>query len=196
MPAQLPIASDASAVAVGGIDRPVPLEAHKNVWLAIVFSMFLHGSVLHVLGNMLFLWIFGNNVEDQLGPFFYLAFYLVGGFVAALVHIAGNLDSAVPIVGASGAIAAVLGAYFVWFPTARVLTVFLPIFFIIFRLPAVFVLGFWFLTQFLTQSSSGIATLAHIGGFVFGALVALVLKAIGFPRQRAPVPLPRAGFRY
>ena len=116
-----------------------PLYPHKNIYLAVLVSMFLHGSWLHVLGNMLFLWIFGNNVEDQLGPFFYLAFYLVGGFVAALVHIAGNLDSAVPIVGASGAIAAILGAYFVWFPKARVLTVFLPFFFFIFRLPAVFV---------------------------------------------------------
>jgi rhomboid family protein len=196
VPVPEPIPANACAVPATGIARPEPIAPHKNVWLAILFSMFLHGSVLHVLGNMLFLWIFGNNVEDQLGPYFYLVFYLVGGFVAALVHIAGNLDSVVPIVGASGAIAAVLGAYFVWFPKARVLTVFLPFFFFIFRLPAVFVLGLWFVTQFLTQSSSGIATLAHIGGFVFGALVALLLRGVGFPRTRVPVPTPPAGLRY
>ncbi len=186
VPVELPIAPNACAVPATGIVSPQPVAPHKNVWFAILFSMFLHGSVLHVLGNMLFLWIFGNNVEDQLGRFFYLAFYLVGGFVAAFVHIAANLDSVVPIVGASGAIAAVMGAYFVWYPRARVLTVILPFFFFVFRLPAVIVLGLWFITQFLTQSSSGIATLAHIGGFVFGALVALVLKAAGFPRQLVP----------
>jgi membrane associated rhomboid family serine protease len=190
VPADEPIASDACAIPARGIDRPVPVAPDKNVWLAVLYSMFLHGSVLHVLGNMLFLWIFGNNVEDQLGPLPYLAFYLVGGIVAAATHILFNLDSAVPIVGASGAIAAVLGAYFVWFPTARVLTVILPFFFFVFRLPAVVVLGLWFLTQFLTQSSSGIATLAHIGGFVFGAIVALLLRGAGFPRQRVPAPVP------
>jgi membrane associated rhomboid family serine protease len=195
VPADLPIAPKACAVPATGIALPQPIAPHKNVWLAILFSMFLHGSVLHVLGNMLFLWIFGNNVEDQLGRFFYLVFYLVGGFVAAFVHIASNADSVVPIVGASGAIAAVLGAYFVWFPTARVLTVILPFFFFVFRLPAVVVLGLWFVTQFLTQTSSGIATAAHIGGFVFGALVALLLRSAGFPRQRIPVP-GREGLLY
>ncbi len=195
VPVELPIAPNACAVPATGIVAPQPVAPHKNVWLAILFSMFLHGSVLHVLGNMLFLWIFGNNVEDQLGRFFYLAFYLVGGFVAALVHITANLDSVVPIVGASGAIAAVMGAYIVWFPKARVLTVILPLIFFVFRLPAVIVLGLWFVTQFLTQTSSGIATLAHIGGFVFGALVALLLKAAGFPRQLVPAQV-REGRRY
>jgi membrane associated rhomboid family serine protease len=161
---------------------PQPVAPGKNVWLAVVYSMFLHGSVLHVLGNMLFLWIFGNNVEDQLGPVAFLAFYLVGGIVASGVHIAVNLDSTVPIVGASGAIAAVMGAYLVWFPHARILTVLVPLIFIVLRLPAVIVLGFWFVMQFLTQNSSGIATLAHIGGFVFGVLVALLLRPVGFPR--------------
>jgi membrane associated rhomboid family serine protease len=190
VPVQLPISKNACAVPATGIATAQPVAPHKNVWLAILFSMFLHGSVLHVLGNMLFLWIFGNNVEDQLGRFFFLVFYLVGGYVAAFVHIALNLDSVVPIVGASGAIAVVMGAYFVWFPTARVETVILPFFFFIFRLPAVFVLGLWFVTQFLTQSSSGIATAAHIGGFLFGALVALLLKPLGFPRRTVPAPAP------
>jgi membrane associated rhomboid family serine protease len=189
VPEQEPIAPDACAVPATGITAPQPVAPHKNVWLAILYSMFLHGSVLHVLGNMLFLWIFGNNVEDQLGRFWYLVFYLVGGYVAAFVHIAVNLNSTVPIVGASGAIAAILGAYFVWFPTARVFTVIFPLIFFVFRLPAVVVLGLWFLTQFLTQTSSGIATAAHIGGFIFGALVALSLKTAGFPRQRVPQPL-------
>jgi membrane associated rhomboid family serine protease len=196
VPADLPIAKNACAVPATGIVAPQRIAPHKNVWLAILYSMFLHGSVLHVLGNMLFLWIFGNNVEDQLGRFVYLGFYLVGGYVAAFVHIALNLDSTVPIVGASGAIAAVMGAYFVWFPRARVETVILPFFFFIFRLPAVVVLALWFLTQFLTQTSSGIATAAHIGGFVFGALVALLLKPFGFPRVRVRAPAYDRGLPY
>jgi membrane associated rhomboid family serine protease len=163
---------------------PQPIAPGKNVWLAVVYSMFLHGSVFHVLGNMLFLWVFGNNVEDQLGPVAFLAFYLVGGIVASAVHIVANLDSTVPIVGASGAIAAVMGAYLVWFPHARILTVLVPLVFIVLRLPAIIVLGFWFVVQFFTQESSGIATLAHIGGFVFGVLVALALRPFGFPRTR------------
>ena len=143
---------------------------------------------------MLFLWIFGNNVEDQLGPSGSSSLYLVGGIVASLVHIAGNLDSASPFLGASGAIAVVMGAYIVWFPARGSLTlvpivlIFVPV-----RLPAVVVLGLWFVLQFLTQSSSGIATLAHIGGFVFGVLVAFVLAR----DRRLPAPRgPSAAFGY
>ena len=178
----------ACAVPAGGIAAPQRAFPHKNVWLAVVFSMFLHGSILHVLGNMLFLWIFGNNVEDQLGRFWFLVLYLVGGVVASAVHILGNLDSTTPFLGASGAIAVVMGAYIVWWPRARVLTL-IPIVFIFFpvRLPAIVVLGLWFVLQIFTQSSSGIATLAHIGGFVFGMLVAFVLaRAAGFPRRSTP----------
>ena len=176
-------------ISAGGINAPERPFPHKNVYLAVFYSMFLHASILHVLGNMLFFWIFGNNVEDQLGPFFFLVLYLVGGVVASAVHILGNLDSVSPFLGASGAIAVVMGAYIVWFPRARVLTlipiaiIFLPV-----RLPAVVVLGLWFVLQFFTQSSSGIATLAHIGGFAFGMLVAFVLaRTAGFPR-RVPAP--------
>jgi membrane associated rhomboid family serine protease len=179
------LAPTACAITAGGIDAPQPAFPHKNVWLAVFFSMFLHASILHVLGNMLFLWIFGNNVEDQLGPFWFLVLYLVGGIVASLVHILGNLDSTAPFLGASGAIAVVMGAYIVWFPRARILTlvpiilVFVPV-----RLPAVVVLGLWFVLQIFTQSSSGIATLAHVGGFVFGMLIAFVLAhAGGYPRR-------------
>ena len=180
--------ASACAIPAGGVAAPQRAFPDKNVWLAVFFSMFLHGSILHVLGNMLFLWIFGNNVEDQLGRIGFLALYLVGGVVASLVHILGNLDSTAPFLGASGAVAVVMGAYIVWFPRARVLTlvpiilIFVPV-----RLPAMIVLGLWFVLQFFTQSSSGIATLAHIGGFVFGMLVAFVLaQTAGFPRRVAP----------
>ncbi len=186
-------ADTSCAVPVEGISRPETGFPAKNVWLGVFFSMFLHASILHVLGNMLFLWIFGNNVEDQLGPFWFLVLYLVGGLVASAVHIAGNLGSAAPFLGASGAIAVVMGAYIVWFPRARVLTlvpialIFLPV-----RLPAIVMLGLWFVLQLFTQSSSGIATLAHVGGFVFGMLVAFVLaRTRGFPRR---APVPRAGY--
>ena len=179
------IAPTTCSVEADGIARPEPIFPQKNVWLAVFISMFLHASILHVLGNMLFLWIFGNNVEDQLGRFWFLVLYLVGGIVASTVHVLGNLGSASPFLGASGAIAVVMGAYIVWFPRARVLTlvpivlIFVPI-----RLPAVLVLGLWFLLQVFTQSSGGIATLAHVGGFVFGMLVAYVLaRAGGFPRR-------------
>jgi membrane associated rhomboid family serine protease len=182
VPASEPIPADQCAVGALGIQQPEQPFPDKNVYLAVVYSMFLHGSVLHVLGNMLFLWIFGNNVEDQLGPVAFLAFYLVGGIVASVVHIIGNIDSTTPFVGASGAIAAVMGAYIVWFPKARVLTL---LGYIILPLPAALVLGIWFVLQFFTQSSSGIATLAHIGGFVFGALVAFLLARIAhLPRVR------------
>jgi membrane associated rhomboid family serine protease len=182
VPAFTSVPADSCAVRATNISVPQRPFPNKNIWLAVLSSMFLHGSVAHVLGNMLFLWIFGNNVEDQLGHVAFFALYLVGGIVASAVHIAGNLDSTIPFVGASGAVAVVMGAYFVWFPRARVLTlvVFLPV-----MLPAVVVLGLWFVMQFLTQSTSGIATLAHIGGFVFGMLVAYALKELGgFPRSR------------
>ncbi len=191
-PAVVAPAATACSIPAVGISTPQPAFPQKNVWIAVFFSMFLHASILHVLGNMLFLWIFGNNVEDQLGPFCFLALYLVGGIVASAVHVLGNLDSTSPFLGASGAIAVVMGAYIVWFPRARVLTL-VPLLFIFFpvRLPAVIVLGLWFVLQIFTQSSTGIATLAHIGGFVFGMLVAFVLARVaGFPRR---TPAPRVG---
>jgi membrane associated rhomboid family serine protease len=189
VPEGTPVAHDACTVEASNIEQPQTAFPDKNVLLAVFLSMFLHGSILHVLGNMLFLWIFGNNVEDQLGHFFYLLLYLVGGIVASAVHIAGNLHSATPFLGASGAIAVVMGAYIVWFPRARVVTIVLFLFWIPFLLPAWIVLGIWFVQQFFTQSTSGIATLAHIGGFVFGVLVAWALKELaGFPRPRVRAP--------
>jgi len=142
-------------------------------------SMFLHGSFPHLAGNMLFLWIFGDNVEDYVGHFRYLVFYLVGGIVAAAAQILLNPDSPIPTVGASGAIAGVMGAYFILYPRARVLVWFPPIFF--FHVAAWFILGYWFLVQFLSgtvssiavtsQTTGGIAFWAHIGGFVAGVLL-------------------------
>jgi len=150
--------------------------------LPILTSMFLHASFLHVAGNMLFLWIFGDNVEDYLGHFLYLVFYLASGFAASVTHILVNANSRVPSVGASGAIAGVLGAYFILYPRARVLVWFPPIFF--FHVPAWLMLGYWFLANFLsgaataiaeTTHGSGIAFWAHIGGFVAGVLLIKVL---------------------
>jgi membrane associated rhomboid family serine protease len=149
----------------------------KSVWLSVLVSMFLHGSVLHVAGNLLFLWIFGNNIEDHLGPLRFVAFYVAGGVVATLTHVALNLGSTVPMVGASGAIAAVMGAYMVWFPDAPVRTVLAFFFITIVRIRAKWVLGFWFVLQFFTSPNSGVAWAAHVGGFVFGAATALAVRA-------------------
>jgi len=149
-------------------------------------SMFLHGGWLHLIGNMWSLWIFGDNVEDRLGRGKYLALYLVSGVVAALMHIYTNLGSQVPTIGASGAIAGVMGAYFRFFPHARVETVIPPfIFGPFFVLPAVLFLGWWFLLQFFNGALSlgaggkgfgGIAWWAHVGGFAFGVAVCLFAR--------------------
>jgi membrane associated rhomboid family serine protease len=154
-----------------------------------LFSMFLHGGWLHLIGNMWFLWIFGDNVEDALGHVKYLLFYLACGLVAAFSQAAIAPASQVPMIGASGAIAGVLGAYLVWFPWARVKTlVFLLIFFTIMDLPAPIFLLLWFVVQFFagttaiasaSASSGGVAFFAHIGGFLAGAALAVVLRSTG-----------------
>ena len=160
----------------------------------LVTSQFLHGSWLHLLGNMLYLWIFGNNVEDRFGRLRFLAFYLVGGIVAALTQVVVDPTSPVPTIGASGAIAAVLGAYLILYPQARVTTaIFLVFFYQLINVPAVVVLVFWFLIQLfngvgslgadMTTAAGGVATFAHIGGFVFGAIVGLIVKNLGGTRQ-------------
>ncbi|HXM10589.1 MAG TPA: rhomboid family intramembrane serine protease [Terriglobales bacterium] len=139
--------------------------------LPLFTSMFLHGSFLHVAGNMLFLWIFGDNVEDHLGHFNYLVFYLLSGVAAAITHILLNLNSRLPTVGASGAIAGVMGAYFILYPRARVLTWF---FVFVLWLPAWLVLGYWFLLQFVAVpeiAATGVAVWAHLGGFAAGVIL-------------------------
>jgi membrane associated rhomboid family serine protease len=155
--------------------------------------MFLHGGVLHILGNMWFLWIFGGNVEDRLGSFLYLLFYLVCGIGSSMVQAAFSWGSQVPSIGASGAISGVLGAYIVFFPGSRILTL-VPLFIFWFtaRLPAVIFIGLWFIAQFLSGLSSlatttaaatgGVAWWAHVGGFLSGIVLALVL---GPSRARA-----------
>ena len=156
------------------------LYPDKQVYLALVVSMFLHGGIIHLFGNMLFLWVFGNNVEDRLGHLGYIVFYVTGGLVASMAHVAVEPSSTVPVVGASGAIAAVMGAYLVWFPRTPVLT-FIPPFFI-FPIRAWWFLVFWFGFQFLTDPNSGVAWVAHVAGFVFGALVGLAVRSTG-PRD-------------
>ena len=160
----------------------------------LVTSQFLHGGWFHLLGNMLYLWIFGNNVEDRFGRPGFLAFYLFGGMLAGLSQVAINPTSTVPTIGASGAIAATLGAYFVLFPRARVTSlVFLGFFYQLIDVPAVIVLGFWFVLQLIdglaalgaVQTGGGIAFYAHIGGFVAGALLARLLMTV-VPRLRRP----------
>src|SRR5882672_1519225 len=150
---------------------------------AFFSSMFLHGGWLHLLGNMWTLWIFGDNVEDRLGRTRYVTLYLAGGIAAALMHIFTNANSPVPTIGASGAIAAVMGAYFRFYPHARVETLVPPFFFVV--LPAVLFLGGWFLLQFFNGAMSlgargpgfsGVAWWAHVGGFAFGFVICLFAR--------------------
>jgi membrane associated rhomboid family serine protease len=148
-------------------------------WVTVFTSMFMHGSLLHLGGNMLFLWIFGNNIEDSMGPVRFVLFYLLGGIAALLAQVLIDTGSTVPTVGASGAIAAVLGGYAVLYPRARVITlVFIIIIITVIELPALVVLGLWFLLQLLpafsepvVDSGGGVAYFAHIGGFIFGLLL-------------------------
>jgi len=156
-------------------------------WTSVVTSMFLHGGWLHFLGNMLYLWIFGDNVEDRLGHGGFVLFYLGCGAAAALGQTATSPLSVVPMVGASGAIAGVMGAYFVLFPHSRVLTaVFIVFFMDLIEIPAIFFLGIWFLMQFFSGVGSlgadaaegGVAFWAHIVGFAVGALTGVLARAV------------------
>jgi membrane associated rhomboid family serine protease len=170
-------------------------QCPNKSWLASIFvSMFLHEGWLHIGGNMLFLYIFGNNVEDRMGRLVYLLFYLLGGLAASGLQLAFGPTSAVPNLGASGAIAAVLGAYLVMFPRARVTTLIFFFFITWVELPAAVVLGAWFVMQLFsgvgglgTQVNGGVAYWAHVGGFAFGLAVALL-----FYRSRRSRPEPYA----
>jgi membrane associated rhomboid family serine protease len=143
--------------------------------LTLLTSMFIHGGILHLFGNMLYLWIFGNNIEDFLGPFRFILFYLISGLGASLIHIAFHPSSRVPMIGASGAIAGVLGAYFLLYPEARVLTLVLIW---ILPVPAFIILGLWFVAQVMNIGiGGGVAWFAHIGGFLIGlGLLKLYMK--------------------
>lgn len=152
--------------------------ARISPFLALIVSMFLHGSFFHLAGNMLYLWIFGNNIEDYLGHIRFIIFYLAGGLSAALIHILFNPHSTVPMIGASGAIAGVLGAYFILYPGARVMTLIFFFFFIrIIPIPAAIILGLWFLMQILNIGlGGGVAWFAHIGGFLVGIGLIMVFR--------------------
>jgi membrane associated rhomboid family serine protease len=186
----------------GAVPSKITAAVNAGDWssqaiLGIFGSMFLHGGWLHILGNMLFLWIFGNNVEDRLGRIPFLLFYLVGGIAAALTQVWIAPSSDVPLVGASGAIAAVLGVYFVLYPGARILAlVFLGFFYQLLEVPALIVLGYWFVLQLISgfgalgasTADSGVAFFAHIGGFVAGLAVGFVVRLTGAARSMGTRP--------
>jgi membrane associated rhomboid family serine protease len=171
-----------------------------RTWGTVFTSMFMHASILHLAGNMLFLWIFGNNVEDSMGSLRFLLFYVVGGLAALALQTAVEPNSVAPTVGASGAIAAVLGGYIVLYPRARVLTlVLIVLFFTVIELPAMVMLGLWFAEQAVfgavgltdpAGGGGGVAYFAHIGGFAFG-LVAIRLLAT----RRKPTPPTAAAYQ-
>jgi membrane associated rhomboid family serine protease len=175
-----PLCEGKTVLTASGTPLKVERVSHNQppTLLTILFAMFMHGSILHIAGNMLFLWIFGNNIEDSMSRWRFLVFYLLGGAVATMTQVAVSANSTVPTLGASGAIAAVLGAYALLYPRARVVTlVFIIIFVTVIELPALVVLGFWFLLQLLDASAQplngggGVAYFAHIGGFLFGLLL-------------------------
>ena len=162
-------------------------------WPTVLTSMFLHGGWVHFLGNMLYLWIFGYNVEDRLGHGRYLAFYLLCGALAALLQAATNPYSIVPMVGASGAIAGVMGAYFILYPHSRVLTAVFIVFFLdVIEIPAIFFLWIWFLMQLFSGVGSigagaaegGVAVWAHVGGFASGAAIGALWRVAESSRRR------------
>ena len=168
------------------VQWPASGQSLASVAVPYLTSMFLHGGWFHLIGNMWYLWIFGDNVEDRLGHFRFLTFYLLAGLGAALVHTGVNYSVEIPTVGASGAVAGVLGAYLILYPFARVLML-IPILFIwqIVEIPAILVLGLWFLIQFLSGTSAlaiastpdgGVAWWAHVGGFVLGMALLGVMK--------------------
>ncbi len=173
---------------ITGLMSGVPRVSAETALLPILSSMFLHASWLHLIGNMWVLWIFGDNIEDYLGHFVYIVFYLLSGLAAAVAHILLNAGSVVPTVGASGAIAGVMGAYFVLYPRAKVLTLVpLIVIFTFWWLPAWIVLGYWFVLQFFSgaatavaassRSAGGIAFWAHVGGFVAGIVLVKLFPA-------------------
>ncbi|MFQ5574229.1 MAG: rhomboid family intramembrane serine protease [Terriglobia bacterium] len=168
---------------VNGVNiQPV---GESNVYSTLLTSMFLHGGIVHILGNMWYLWIFGNNVEDSLGHGRFLLFYLLAGLGGSLLHVVSGPNSQVPSLGASGAISGVLGAYLILYPRARIITLIVVIIFIqVIKLPALLLIGFWLFFQLLSGAASvtaaaagGVAWFAHIGGFLAGfALILLIPK--------------------
>ena len=187
-------------VSVDGTPVAIPQEPGPSpIWLTLLTSLFMHGGLLHLGGNMLFLWIFGDNVEHRIGHIPYLIFYLVAGVIASFAQILVNTDSTIPTLGASGAISGVLGAYLVMFPTNRVTVLFLrfPM-----QVPALVAIGLWAVFQFISgigalgveESGGGVAYMAHIGGFVAGVVAGLAFRAI-YHEPRHPRGTPAAAYR-
>jgi membrane associated rhomboid family serine protease len=157
--------------------------------LTILTAMFMHGGWLHIIGNMWFLWIFGDNLEDRMGRFRFLVFYLVCGVIASMAHVMAAPDSTAPMVGASGAIAGVLGGYILLYPKARVRCLWILFVFITtVRVPAWVLLGLWFVSQFATPIESGVAWVAHVGGFLAGLLLVKLFVRSEPPRE-LPAPI-------
>ncbi|HEY5598410.1 MAG TPA: rhomboid family intramembrane serine protease [Kiloniellales bacterium] len=189
------------AVLFGDAELPPDLVAVPAA-VSLITSMFLHGGWLHLIGNMLYLWIFGNNIEDAMGHGRFIAFYLLCGIAAALTQAVQDPSSTVPMIGASGAIGGVLGGYIVLFPRARILVLVpLGVIFFTWRVPALVVLGIWFALQFLLSTMStgapgGVATWAHVGGFVAGLILIVPFRDKRFAlfgRHRAPAAGGRSG---
>jgi membrane associated rhomboid family serine protease len=191
------------AVAIGAQNPDVqPIPINEAAWWVTLFtSMFMHGGFLHIAGNMLFLWVFGNNIEDRLGRVKFLLFYLLAGLIAVYTQALIDTSSTAPTIGASGAIAGVLGAYALLFPRARVLTLIFIIFFVtLVEIPALILLAIWFILQFVpalgqvaveTGGGEGVAYFAHVGGFLFGLAVAAVMLSVTRGRGgEAPPRLP------
>lgn len=181
----------------GSVETLVEAPGPSPIWLTLVTSTFMHGGWAHLLGNMLFLFIFGDNVEEAFGSGLYAAFYLVVGVLASLAHVVFNADSIVPSLGASGAISGVLAAYLVLFPRNRISVVsFFGIFPVRYTVPAIVMIGLWAAFQFLngfasitpSEETSGVAYMAHVGGFVAGFVLTLVMKPfVGGARPRFAV---------
>jgi len=174
---------------------PIPMHRmvlkanFSSVVLSFFTSMFMHGGLVHIIGNMLYLWIFGDNIEDRFGHVRFLLFYVFAGLCAAGLQMFFNIRSSVAMIGASGAVAGVLGAYLIAYPWARV-TVLVPIFFFLHfvEIPAVIMLVFWFVLEFLrgrSAAASGVAHWAHVGGFVAGVVVMMLVKTFGRRRKRS-----------
>ena len=188
-------------VIVGGETMSVPQEpGPRPIWLTLFTSLFMHGGWLHLAGNMLFLWIFGDNVEHRIGHGPFIVFYLVAGVLASFAQILVDTASVIPTLGASGAISGVLGAYLVMFPTNRVLVLIIrfPVW-----VPAIVAIGMWAVLQFVSgvgviavteETAGGVAYMAHIGGFVAGVLAGIVFRAV-FDEPRHPRGTPAAAYR-
>ena len=182
--------SQGDAFVIAWSVKPAEIAAGEN-WTTLITAMFMHGGFMHIIGNMVFLWVFGPEMEDALGHVRYAVFYLTGGMLAWMFQIAADPTSTVPALGASGAIAAVMGAFLVTYPRDRIRTVLIFGIFVTVRvIPAIFLIGFWFLIQLLSAGATvgvasdqagGVAYMAHVGGLIFGAVTGR-LFAIGRPR--------------